>query len=268
MTDDSDAAGEHDVSKPFLDHLEDLRGTLIKSATALFLGVLICIPFCKPLMNILLAPLRKTGVLSEDILISNVVTEAFTSALKLALWGGVILSFPFIVYFVGQFVFPGLKAVEKKIIYRCSGFVIVLFAAGVAMGYFLTLPVALKLMMWWNDYMGIKAQWKLQSYLLFCTQLILAFGLVFQMPVIILLLGKMGLITSVQLRKYRRHMIVVMLVVAAILTPPDVFSQLLMGVPLILLYEICIWILKGMEGKSDPGLVKKDPETKEPAAKK
>ena len=145
--------------------------------------------------------------------------------------------------------FPGLKAIEKKVIVRSSGFVVILFAAGVSLGYFVTLPIALKMLMWWNDYMEATPLWTLPKYITFCTQIIMAFGLVFQMPVIILILGKMGLVTAQQLREKRRHVIVLLLVLAMLLTPPDVFTQLIMAGPLVILYELCIWMLRALERK-------------------
>jgi len=247
MMEDFESAGEHDVSKPFLDHLEDLRGTLIKCIATLFIAVCVAIPFADNLLAILLAPLEKSGFRSEELLMTTQVTAAFTSALKIAMWGGVIISFPLLTFFIGQFVFPGLKAIEKKIIYRSSGFIVALFAVGVCLGYFVTLPVALKVMMWWNKWMHVKAQWILPSYLAFCTQLILAFGLVFQMPVVIFVLGKMGIVNSKQLREKRRHTVVILLVVAMLLTPPDVFTQLIMAIPLYFLYEVSILLLRGVE---------------------
>ena len=248
---DSDSAGENDVAKPFLEHLEDLRQMLIHCIISLVVGLCIAMPFAKKLFDFLLVPYNKaTDGLGEAYkLITLEPIEAFTATLKIGLWGALIISFPALLFFIGKFIFPGLKAIEKKVIYRSSGFVCFLFFTGVTLGYMITLPVALELMIKWNEYMDVVPQWTIQKYLKFCTQIILAFGLIFQMPVIIMVLGRLGLVNTQQLRKRRRHTIVGLLIVAMLLTPPDPVTQLIMAIPLMGLYEICIWMLAAVERK-------------------
>lgn len=163
--------------------------------------------------------------------------------LTVAFVGGLLLSLPALVFIIGSFVLPGVKDAERRLLSRISGFSGVLFLSGIAMGYKITLPLALGLMLKIGGKLGGESIWFYNKYISFSLQLLLGFGIAFQLPVVILILGKMGLVNSTQLREKRRHMIVALLVLAMLLTPPDVMTQLLMALPLILLYEFCIWFL-------------------------
>ncbi len=163
--------------------------------------------------------------------------------LTVTFFGGILLSLPFLVFFIGMFVMPGVREVERKLMTRVSFFSGGLFIAGIAMGYKVTLPLALGLMLKIGGQLGGESIWFYNKYIAFALQLLLGFGLAFQLPVVILILGKMGLVNSTQLREKRRHVIVGLLILSMALTPPDVMTQLLMAAPLILLYEFCIWFL-------------------------
>jgi len=163
--------------------------------------------------------------------------------LTVSFFGGLLLSLPFLVFFIGSFVLPGVRDVERKVLTRISFFSGGLFVAGIAMGYMVTLPLAMGLMLKIGGQLGGESIWFYNKYISFALQLLLGFGLAFQLPVVILILGKMGLVNSRQLREKRRHVVVGLLILAMILTPPDVMTQLLMAAPLILLYEFCIWFL-------------------------
>lgn len=168
---------------------------------------------------------------------------AFKMWMSASFFGGLLLSLPALVFIIGSFVMPGVRDIERKLMTRIALFSGGLFLLGVAMGYKITLPVALGLMLKIGSSLGGEAIWFYNRYIAFALQLLLGFGLAFQLPVVILILGKMGLVNSTQLREKRRHVIVALLIVAMILTPPDVMTQLLMAAPLILLYEFCIWFL-------------------------
>jgi len=237
-----DEQGERDA-KPFLQHLEDLRTMLIRSFLALALGMLIVAPAAPQFLRFLKKPLLIVTSNPDTFLRSIEVSGAFNLSLLIAFWGGLLLAAPFVVFFVGGFIFPGLTRREQNVVRSSSGIAVFLFLAGVFLGYRMMLPVALKVMFGMHDWMGIAAEWTVSSYIVFSIQLMLAFGLALELPLLVLLLGQLGILTSSQLRDKRKIVIVIILVIAALLTPPDVFSQLLMGIPLILLYELCIWLI-------------------------
>jgi sec-independent protein translocase protein TatC len=233
--------------KPFLEHLEDLRRVLIRSAMALAAGMAVALAFTPEILAKLKLPLNEIVENPDTFLRSIEVAGAFTATLRIAFWSGLVLAAPVLVMIIGAYLVPALTPQERRAISGVGVLSIVLFAAGVWMGYRFTLPFALRAMFVLHGWIGVAAEWTLTSYVTFATQLLIAFGLAFELPVVLLVLGRLGLIGSATLRACRRHAIVGILVIAMILTPPDVFSQLLMGIPLILLYEACIWVIWGWE---------------------
>jgi sec-independent protein translocase protein TatC len=241
--------------KPFLEHIEDLRRTIIRCAISLGLGMAVAFPLLPRILGQLKKPLIQIVDDPDNFLMSMDPAGAFTASLQMAFWCGLLISSPFLILFIGQFVLPALTQREQRLVLRASGFAVALFAVGVWLAHRFTLPFALYALFGMNQWLGIKAAWTLTSYVTFSVQLLAAFGLAFEMPMILLILGKLGILHSAQLRSKRRHAIVAILVVAAALTPPDVFSLLIMSVPLILLYELCVWMIWGWERKkiSAPG---------------
>lgn len=229
--------------KPFMEHLEDLRKVLIRSAASLAIGMLVAVPLIPRLLEQLQKPLHLITENPKEFLQTLQVTAGFSSAMSLAFWGGLLLALPFILYFIGGFIMPALTRREQGLLKRLWGFAALLFLFGVWLGYRFTLPFALKAMFQVNEWLGIKAQWTLNSYVAFSVQLLIAFGLAFELPIVILILGRLGLVSSRFLRDHRRHAILVILIIGAILTPPDVVSQLIMSVPLYVLFELCIWTI-------------------------
>lgn len=234
-------------SKPFLEHLEDLRRALIRSAVALAVGTAIALPLVPRIFTVLKKPLAEVVRDPDEFLQSIEVTGAFSVAMRIGLWSGLLISAPLLVYFIGGFIFPGLTEPERRAVLRSSGFAVALFVVGVLLGYFVTLPVALRMMFGLHDWVGIRPAPQAASYVAFSIQLLLAFGIAFQMPVVVLILGRLGILTAAQLRERRRYVLVVLLVAAMILTPPDIFTQLIMAVPLFVLYEICILVVDWSE---------------------
>lgn len=243
-------AAESDKPKPFLQHLEELRRTILVCLAALIFGMLVALPLTPEIFKLLCAPLSKVTTRPELFLRSLDVTGAFSIALQIVLWFGVILSAPVILLRIGAFVFPGLTLSERKIV-RVAGIIgVLLFILGVSLGYFITLPIALLVFFRIHDWLGIQAEWTAPSYVAFCMQLLLLFGLAFEMPVVVMGLGYFKVISSSFLRSKRRHAIVGILILAMVLTPgPDVFSQIIMAIPMMILYELCVWIIWLFEHK-------------------
>lgn len=237
-------AGNPDRAQPFVEHLEDLRKTIVRCVLLLGAGMAVAAPLAPHILRVVKLPLAWAGADPRSFLRVMRIAGGLTLTMRVVFWGGLLISLPFMALAVGSFVVPALKEREKKVLYRLGAFAVFLFAAGVAMGYFLTLPLAIRMIFQINDWLGVACEFvEMGDYVLFVLQLLLAFGLAFELPVIVVILGRLGLIHSEQLRRYRRHVIVGLLMVAMVLTPPDVLSQILLGAPLIVFYEICIWIV-------------------------
>ncbi len=300
--------------KSFLEHLEDLRWTLIKCSAALFVCLLVCLFGTKQLFFILNWPLAKAAqrhvaLVPEDtnqivtlqlgslvlptvkassnrlgsidigtnqyvtvqldpvvvgtntLLALRVVTNAsppavagprlsfmspadpFMFALHLAFFAGLILSSPFIIYFVGQFVMPALKIRERKHFLRAFYFGTVLFLGGVSFAYFGVMPAAIKFAIVYANWMGADVPlWNALSYSSFLFKFMLGMGAGFELPVVLLALVKMGVLNYKKLKAMRRYMVVGNLVLGALLTTPEVFTQICMAVALQILFEVAVWI--------------------------
>lgn len=241
-----------DAPKPFLSHLEELRWTLARCLAALALGMLACLPAAPRIFKWLCAPLAGVTERPDLFLRSLEITGAFSIALKIVFWSGLILSAPFLLFFIGSFVFPGLTARERRMARAAVAAGACLFIFGVGMGYFITLPIALRIFFGIHAWLGIQAEWTAPSYVAFSMQLLLLFGLAFEVPVVIAALGYCGVVSAADLAAKRRHAIVGILVLAMVLTPgPDVVSQLLMAIPMYVLYEACVLAIRFFERRRD-----------------
>ena len=167
----------------------------------------------------------------------------FFVAFQVALYGGFVLAAPFIFYFIVSFVFPALKLLERKYVYRGLFFGAGLFLTGVSFCYFILMPVALAASQMYSQWLGFAAlQWRAEDYISFVCRFMLGMGLGFELPVVILTLVKIGVLSYSTLAKARRYMIVINLILGAVLTTPEIITQIVMFVPLQLLYEITVWI--------------------------
>lgn len=170
-------------------------------------------------------------------------TESFVLSMKLAIFSGLVVSFPFQLYFLLQFILPGLHGHERKVMWPAISIGFGLFIFGVLFAYYIVLPKALLFFADWGKDMGISNEWRIGEYISFATQFTLLFGASFEFPVVVMVLVKLGLLTYETMARTRRYAIVSILVIAAILTPtPDMITQMLMSGPMILLYEACIWL--------------------------
>jgi sec-independent protein translocase protein TatC len=164
-------------------------------------------------------------------------------AFQVAIYGGLLLAAPFVLYFAGSFVFPALKINEKKPIFRALLVGGGLFAVGVSFCYFVLMPVALMASQMYSEWLGLGAfEWRAEEYISFVCKFMLGMGLGFELPVVLLTLVKLGILNYKQLRSMWRYMIVINLILGALLTTPEVVTQVLMAGPLYLLYEITVWI--------------------------
>jgi sec-independent protein translocase protein TatC len=236
-----------DVSaKPFLEHLDDLRKTLIWAGASLLVGVLVAIPLAPSVFALLKIPFERAELMVP--LKVNEVGSGLSIALRVTWWTGLIFSLPFTLAAVGGFVFPGLTRREKMAIYGGGAASLGLFVLGIWMAYHWTVPVALRMMAAIENWMGTPADfWETAGYVSFVLKLLLAFGVTFQLPLLVYVLGVLGIINSREMRDKRRHVAVALLVVGMIMTPPDPFTMILMAAPLIALYELCIWLVYARE---------------------
>ena len=247
LPDENDASGKG--VKSFLGHLNDLRRALVWSVLAIVAGVLAAIPLAPTILSWLKIPLRNAGKDPDQFLRVIDVSGGLSLALSVILWSGAILSAPFVIMAVAWFVFPGLTARERRTVLDSLGFAVVLFALGVAVGYVMILGVTLQWMFQINDWLGLKVEFiTVSTYADFVLKMLLGFGLAFEFPIIILALARVGVVSCAFLRGKRRHVVVLLLTVSAIITPSvDPFTMTLLAVPLYLLYEMCIWMVWFME---------------------
>jgi len=242
-----------DEAKPFLDHLEDLRMTIIKIAVVLGVTMTLCFAFRSQLAGIIQRPLIAMDPTRAANLQSLGVADSFTISMELSLYGGIVLAFPFVLLFLAEFVLPALTPVEKRLLYPVAIVGFALFLTGVVFSYFVILPQALEF--FFRDAKGMHWQptWTVREYYSFATQLVIGFGLAFELPLVILVLVKLGIVDYALLKRTRAYALVIIFVIAAIIAPtPDVVTLILMGGPMYALYEICIaisWFMRRRGGE-------------------
>jgi sec-independent protein translocase protein TatC len=235
--------------QPFLSHLEELRKRLVVCAIGVGAGFVIAYIFSERLFQVLVAPLKAVMPEGDQLIFTN-LPEMFFAYIKVAFIAGILAAAPLIFYELWMFIAPGLYQKEKKM---AIPFVIsstILFVGGALFGYFVVFPFGFKFFIGFsNDY--VKALPSVKQYFSFSMKLLFAFGAVFELPVIIFFLSKMGIVTPQLLRRKRKYAILLTFVLAAILTPPDVITQCMMAGPLIVLYEIGIIVSRIAQKKKE-----------------
>ncbi|MFH1490000.1 MAG: twin-arginine translocase subunit TatC, partial [Pseudomonadota bacterium] len=209
----------------------------------------VCYFFSKELFQILVLPL-KANMPEGDRLIYTNLPEMFFTYLKTAFVAGILLASPFIFYHIWMFIAPGLYQKEKRYVLPFVIFSTVLFVGGGLFGYFVVFPFGFKFFMGFADE-SVQALPSVKQYFSFAVKLLFAFGIVFEMPIVVFFLTRMGLVTPEFLKKNRKYAILLAFVVGAILTPPDVITQCMMAGPLILLFEISIFISRMARAKKE-----------------
>ena len=314
-TEDPHSAGIEEGGGPvksFLEHLEDLRWLLVKSAVALFVSLVVCLLATDKIVAILKWPLKQSALVRvkgdstkvfiqfgtnslasfdaktnkigpvelgtnglaivhfepvmigsnmllslrvdtqppEDAMLATATdlvyldpAAPFLSSLSLAFYGGILLASPFIFYFLAQFILPALRVKEKKYVLRACAVGVGLFFAGISFCFFFVMARALYFAEVWAQWMGVRVpEWRAETYFSFVTKFMLGMGLGFELPVVMLALVKIGILDYRKLAGMRRYMIVINLVLGALLTTPEVFTQVVMAIILQILFEISVWI--------------------------
>ena len=219
----------------FLDHLEELRGRIIKSLFSIIIFSIVAYVFSERLLEFITRPIPEVYFMAP--------TEAFSTRIKISLIAGIIISVPVIFYHVWRFIAPGLFKKEIKMLIPFVLASTIFFLIGAAFCFFMVLPLSMKFLLGFGTE-KLKPMIQIKDYVSFVSYLILAFGAVFELPVISYFLGKIGIITADTLRKGRRYAVTAILILAAVITPPDVFSQFMLAGPLYFLYEVSILVVK------------------------
>jgi len=232
---------------PFLEHLEELRRRLIKSMLAIVIGAAVGLYFQDRIMVFIQQPLQGTTLYNME------VAGEFYAYLKVSLFAGIFAALPVVFYQLWGFVSPGLYKREKRMVLPMVAISTLLFLMGAAFCFYIMLPFALQYLIGYGEG-TITTLVSIGSYLSFAGFLMLAFGLAFQLPIISYFLARMGIVNARMLSKGRRYAVVILLVVAAILTPPDVFTQIMLFVPMQVLYEVSILVawLAAPSNKREP----------------
>ena len=258
-----------DEEKPFLDHLEDLRAMLVRNAVTILICVLGTFVFNKQLTDIVLLPYQWAGDSAKATIFETAKAasqpepvvefrkpstrtpqEGFMASVNVSMIAAVILSFPLLLFFLLQFILPGLKNTEKKVLFPALTVGFGLFLTGVTFSYYMVLPRALDFFFVWNFDHGFESTWMLGDYITFATRFILIFGVSFELPVVVMALVKLDFLSYKLMKSTRKHAIIGIAIFSAVITPTqDVLTLLLLAGPLYILYEICIWLAYFLEKK-------------------
>lgn len=248
----------------FLDHLEELRWRLVRMAISIVTVAIVLWVFQEWIMDHLFLSMKDPSFISFRIICEylNVCVDAipvnlqsmtvsgqFAYALMMSIMGGIVVSFPFIFYQIWAFVKPGLKQNEKSVAKGIVLYVSLLFFLGIAFGYFVIAPLSIQFFGSYQISKSIENIFTINSYMSTILSTVFYTGLLFLLPVVAYLFTKLGVITPDFLRKYRRHAIIAILILSAIITPPDLISQVIVGIPIVLLYEIGILVSARVDKK-------------------
>ena len=239
---DRHRASDDDRSMPFLDHLEELRWHLLRGLGGVVIGAIICGTYGDVILSALTHPYREMN--PNHILVTLKPMGMFMVKLNIALVGGLVLALPWVFYQLWTFIAPGLFSTER----RNVGFIILsstfCFLIGGSVAYFGVVPLSLHFLVGLSLDTDVVAQFDIGMYISFMLRLLVAFGVVFELPVATFFLANGNVVTPERMRTGRRYAILIGFVLAAFLTPPDPISQMMMALPLIFLYELSIWVAK------------------------
>lgn len=245
-----------------IEHLDELRKRIIISVVALAVGMVICFIFKSWLLQFMITPL------GDKKLITLSPTESFMTVFKVAGYGGMIIASPVIIYQIWAFVAPGLKTKEKRVVAFSTIFTTLLFLAGIAFAWYLVLPKGLGFLMSYEDEV-FNQQVQASKYFTFVAFFLLGFGLIFELPAMILTLVRVGIVDTKMLRKNRKYAILIGTIASAALTPgQDLFSMLAMAIPFVLLFEISVilsrFIKRPQKNQEQAEIIDAEPESEAP----
>lgn len=246
---------KEDEEKPFLEHLEDLRTMLVRIVTTLVVSTIATFVFYGQLFEVIKGPLWFAGVIETQEQMQAMLQilspqEGFMMMVNISLIAAVIISFPLLLVFILQFIMPGLRDNERKLLWPALGIGAGLFLTGICFSYFVVLPRALDFFYGFNESLGLGNGWRLNEYVTFATRFILIFGISFELPVVVMALVKLDFLSYQLMSRTRKHAIIVIAIFSAVITPTqDVLTLMLLAGPLYILYEICIWLARAIEKK-------------------
>lgn len=233
---------ESDTAQPLMEHLLELRRRLIWAILGIVLCFMVAVPFAQQLYAFVAQPLMAVLPANTSMIATDVIAPFFVP-LKVALMAGFLVSLPNTLYQIWAFVAPALYQNEKRLITPLILSSLTLFVMGMAFCYFLVFPMVFKFFAGMTP-LGVAMATDIDKYLSFVLGMFVAFGMTFEIPIAVVLLYRMGVISQTQLQAARPYVIVAAFVIAAVVTPPDVLSQILLAVPMILLYEVGIWVCR------------------------
>lgn len=235
---------------PITDHLEELRWRIFKCLLAVSVGFVASYAFSEEIFNFLASPLIEVMPKGSHLIYTS-LPEAFFTYMKVSFFVGLLMAAPVIFYQLWKFIMPGLYQKERRYVVPFVIVATLFFALGVSFGFFVVFPVGFKFFLGYSNE-NILAFPSMKEYLGFAMKFLFAFGITFELPVVMFFLAKMGIVNAKGLRKNRKYAVLIVAIAAAILTPgPDVLSQILLGLPLLVLYEISIWVTYLVRKKKD-----------------
>jgi sec-independent protein translocase protein TatC len=252
---------QHDENTPeetFISHLVELRDRIIRAGASVIVVFVALVYWAPDIFRILARPLMQNLPKGGKMIVTD-VTGSFFVPMKITMMVAFVIALPIVLYQLWAFVAPGLYAHEKKLVFPLVSSSYLLFLCGMAFAYFVVFPTIFRVMAHYNAPLGAEMSTDIDNYLSFTLTMFLAFGVTFEVPIVVVLLVRMGVVTQKKLKEIRPYIVVGAFIVSAVVTPPDVFSQLILALPLVILYEVGLIAARLVVGKD------KAPEPEEAA---